>query len=132
MVLGDSLIIAGAKHKAKVHIHTDKPNTIFEICQSFGEISNDKADDMIQQQKDAHKQNKRIALVVDSTADLPDNILEKWNIHAVPVRLNFGDKHYIDKVTLTSEEFWDELQNNPIHPKTSQPYPGDFRRQYQF
>jgi DegV family protein with EDD domain len=95
-------------------------------------VSKDKADDMLQQQKDAHRQHKRIALVVDSTADLPDSILEEKNIHVVPVRLNFGDKHYIDKVTLTSEEFWDELQNNPVHPKTSQPSPGDFRRQYQF
>jgi len=132
MTLGDSLIIAGSKHKAKIHIHTDKPKTVFDICQNFGEISKDKADDMLQQQKDAHKQNKRIAIVVDSTADLPDEILEEKNIHVVPVRLNFGDKHYIDKVTLTSEEFWKELQNNPKHPKTSQPTPGDFRRQYQF
>jgi DegV family protein with EDD domain len=132
MMLGDSLIIAGSKHKAKIHIHTDKPKTVFEICQSFGEISKDKADDMVLQQKDAHRQHKRFAVVVDSTADLPDSILEERNIHVVPVRLNFGNKHYIDKVTLTSEEFWDELQNNPVHPKTSQPSPGDFRRQYQF
>jgi len=132
MTLGDSLIIAGSKQKAKIHIHTDKPKTVFEICQSFGTISKDKADDMFQQQKDAHRQQKRIAIVVDSTADLPESIIEERNIHIVPVRLNFGDKHYIDKVTLTSEEFWDELQNNPTHPKTSQPTPGDFRRQYQF
>jgi len=132
MTLGDSLIIAGSKHKAKIHIHTDKPKTVFEICQSFGIVSKDKADDMLQQQKDAHRQNKRIALVVDSTADLPEEILEDKNIHVVPVRLNFGDKHYIDKVTLSSDEFWNELQNNPKHPKTSQPTPGDFRRQYQF
>lgn len=132
MTLGDSLIIAGSKHKAKIHIHTDKPKTVFEICQCFGNVSKDKADDMLQQQKDAHRQNKRIAIVVDSTADLPEEIIEDKNIHVVPVRLNFGDKHYIDKVTLTSDEFWNELQNNPKHPKTSQPTPGDFRRQYQF
>ncbi|MCJ7801635.1 MAG: DegV family EDD domain-containing protein, partial [Candidatus Marinimicrobia bacterium] len=132
MVLGDSLIIAGSKHKAKIHIHTAKPKTVFEICRSFGKVSKDKADDMLQQQKDAHRKHKRTAIVVDSTADLPDSILEEKNIHVVPVRLNFGDKHYIDKVTLSSEEFWDELQNNPVHPKTSQPTPGDFRRQYQF
>ena len=132
MALGDSLIIAGSKHKAKVHIHTDKPKTVFEICRSFGKVFKDKADDMLQQQKDAHKQHKPTAIVVDSTADLPDSILEEKNIHVVPVRLNFGDKHYIDKVTLSIEEFWNELQNNPVHPKTSQPTPGDFRRQYQF
>jgi hypothetical protein len=48
------------------------------------------------------------------------------------VRLSFGDKHYIDKTTLTIDEFWAELKTNPNHPKTSQPTPGDFRRQYQF
>ncbi len=132
MGLGDSLIIAGSKNKAKIHIHTDRPKMVFEVCRSFGKVSKDKADDMIQQQKDAYKQHRRIAIVVDSTADLPDSILEEKNIHTVPVRLNFGDKHYIDKVTMSAEEFWDELQNNPIHPKTSQPTPGDFRRQYQF
>lgn len=130
-MMGDSLIIAGTKHKAKIHIHTDSPKKVFEICGNFGEIKNDKADDMLQQQKDAHKQTRSIALVVDSTADLPEEVIEKNNIHIVPVRLSFGDDHYIDKVTMTSEEFWSELQNNPNHPKTSQPTPNDFRRQYQ-
>ena len=130
--MGDSLIIAGTKHKAKIHIHTDQPKTVFDICKTFGEIKNDKADDMLQQQKDAHKQTKPIALVVDSTADLPEKIIDEKNIHIVPVRLNFGDNHYIDKVTMTSEEFWAELIKNPNHPKTSQPTPNDFRRQYQF
>ena len=45
---------------------------------------------------------------------------------------NFGDVHYVDKVSLTSQEFWKEMKNNPIHPQTSQPSPGDFRRQYKF
>jgi len=130
-MMGDSLIIAGTKHKAKIHIHTDDPKSVFEICGNFGEIKNDKADDMLQQQKDAYTQTRPIALVVDSTADLPEEVIEKHNIHIVPVRLSFGDEHYIDKVTLTSEEFWSELKKNPNHPKTSQPTPNDFRRQYQ-
>lgn len=130
-LMGDSLIIAGTKHKAKIHIHSDEPKTIFDVCKTYGEISNDKADDMLQQQKDAHKQTKPIALVVDSTADLPEEIIDEKNIHIVPVRLNFGDNHYIDKVTMTSDEFWEELRKNPNHPKTSQPTPNDFRRQYQ-
>lgn len=131
MNFGNSLIIAGTKHKAKIHIHTDTPKAVYDICRNFGEISNDKADNMFQQQKDAHKQNRSIALVVDSTADLPENIIEEKNIHIVPVRLNFGDSHYIDKVTMTSNEFWEELRKNPKHPQTSQPTPNDFRRQYQ-
>jgi DegV family protein with EDD domain len=129
---GDSLILAGSKHKVKVHIHTDNPKLIMEICSNFGSISREKADDMFLQQKDAHLKHKKIALVVDSTADLPEEIIESGNIHIVPVRLSFGDKHYIDKTTMTIDEFWYELEINPNHPKTSQPTPGDFRRQYQF
>ena len=39
---------------------------------------------------------------------------------------------YIDKVSQTPEEFFQKLETNPNHPQTSQPTPGDFRRQYQF
>jgi DegV family protein with EDD domain len=87
---------------------------------------------MIKQQSDAHKEHFPIAVIVDSGCDLPEEILESLNIHVIPVRLNFGDVHYVDKVSLTSQEFWKEMKNNPIHPQTSQPSPGDFRRQYQF
>ena len=48
------------------------------------------------------------------------------------MRYHFGNIGYIDKVSQSSEEFYQELRTNPVHPKTSQPTPGDFRRQYQF
>ena len=64
--------------------------------------------------------------------DIPDDLMDKYNIHIVPVRYNFGDKDYIDKVSLTSKEFYNELKNNPNHPKTSQPTPGDFKKTYNF
>lgn len=129
---GGSLVLAGSKHKVRVHIHTDTPKEIFQIAKEFGELSNEKADDMVQQQKDAHRDHSSIALVIDSGCDLPEDIIEKFNIHMVPVRLSFGDEHHVDKVSITHDEFWHELQTNPVHPKTSQPTPGDFRRQYQF
>lgn len=130
--LGDSIIVAGHKHKAKIHIHSDKPASVFNICSEFGSVSAEKTDDMHRQVKDAHSKHESIAVVVDSGCDLPEDLQEKLNIHMIPVRLNFGDKHYVDKVTLTFAEFWEELRLNPIHPQTSQPTPGDFRRQYQF
>jgi len=129
---GGSLVLAGTKHKVKVHIHTDDPKMIMKICKGFGVLSGEKADDMLQQQKDSQDDHSSIAIVIDSGCDLPDDILEKHNMHMVPVRLSFGDDHHVDKVTITNDEFWKELKSNPIHPKTSQPTPGDFRRQYQF
>ena len=129
---GDSIVLAGTKTKAKVHIHSDEPRKIFSICSEYGSISGEKTDDMIKQQSDAHKAQYPIAVIVDSGCDLPDEVVDSLNIHVIPVKLNFGDVHYVDKVSLTSKEFWNELEKNPVHPQTSQPSPGDFRRQYQF
>ena len=132
MDLGDSIVLAGTKIKAKVHIHSDEPHKVFTLCKEYGSIQGEKTDDMIKQQADAHSSHSSTAIIVDSGCDLPEEIIDTMNIHVIPVRLNFGNTHYVDKVSLTSDEFWKELKTNPNHPQTSQPSPGDFRRQYQF
>jgi DegV family protein with EDD domain len=50
----------------------------------------------------------------------------------VPCRIQFGEHGYLDKVSITIDEFYEELETSPHHPTTSQPAPGDFRRQFQF
>ena len=129
--LGDSIVIAGSKHRAKVHIHTDDPGNVFETLAQFGAVQQQKVDDMREQNKSARSRQK-IALVVDSTCDLPPDIIEKHHIHVVPVRLNFGKDQYIDRVTITNDEFYTKLTHSKHHPQTSQPPPADFRRMYQF
>src|SRR5690606_7519985 len=62
----------------------------------------------------------------------PEEVQERLNIHLMPLRVNFGNKSYLDKVSITADEFYAEMVTNPEHPKTSQPAPGDYRRQYQF
>ena len=130
-ITGDSLVIAGSKKKAKVHIHVNKPADIFKICADFGTVSGEKADDMWKQQETMQKHKSTgIAIVTDSGADIPEDI--GLDIHTVPVRYNFGNTGYVDKLSQTPEEFYHELATNPNHPQTSQPTPGDFRRQYQY
>jgi len=129
--LGDSIVVAGNSSRMKVHIHTDHPKKVIHMCQNFGTVSDEKADDMIRQQHDAHGTHQETAVLVDSGCDLPEDILRKYNIHMIPVRLNFGPEHFVDKMTITSGEFWEKLEMSPHHPQTSQPTPGDFLRQYQ-
>ena len=130
--LGDSLVLAGTKRKAKIHIHTDEPDRVFTLARDYGEVSAEKADDMRRQQSSSHDRGKRFAVITDSAADIADRDLERLDIHIVPIRIQFGNRGYLDKVSITSEEFYRELQTNPAHPTTSQPAPGDFRRQFQF
>ena len=79
-----------------------------------------------------HAAGRRVAVVIDSAADLPESVLEALDIHVVPVRLHFGNHSYLDKIGMTPEQFYRELAVNPQHPKTSQPPPGDFRRAFEF
>ena len=116
MDLGDSIVLAGTKIKAKVHIHSDEPHKVFTLCKEYGSIQGEKTDDMIKQQADAHSSHSSIAIIVDSGCDLPEEIIDNMNIHVIPVRLNFGNTHYVDKVSFTSDEFWKELKTNPNHP----------------
>ncbi|NNF51759.1 MAG: DegV family EDD domain-containing protein [Gammaproteobacteria bacterium] len=130
--LGSSMVIAGTRNKIKLHIHVNDPDELFETARRFGKVSGEKADDMQKQQRSAHAPSHAVAVITDSAADIPDDELERLNIHMVPVRLHFGDRSYLDKISMTPDEFYAELKSNPVHPKTSQPAPGDFRRQYQF
>ena len=130
--LGDSLVLAGTKRKAKIHIHVNEPELVFRAAREYGALTGEKADDMHRQQSSTHHVAAKFAVITDSAADIPDEMLETHDIHIVPLRLQFGDRGYMDKVSITPAEFYEELRKNPVHPTTSQPSPGDFRRQYQF
>ncbi|HLB56272.1 MAG TPA: DegV family protein [Coxiellaceae bacterium] len=130
--LGESLIVAGSSTKTKIHVHTNDPNKIFTVCREYGDVSGEKADDMIKQQKSFANRKTRVAILTDSAADLPPEIISQLNIHVVPIIINFGSQTYLDKISMTSEEFHQALKNKSVHPTTSQPSFGDFHRQYQY
>lgn len=130
--IGDSLVLAGTARKARVHIHANEPARVFGIAGSFGEVSAEKADDLVRQQHSMHGQGAHFTVITDSAADIADEELDRLDIHMVPVRIHFGDQGYLDKVSITMREFFRKLEENPEHPTTSQPAPGDFRRQFRF
>ena len=130
--IGDSLIVAGSTNRIHVHIHSNKPAQVFSMCERFGDVDEQKADDMFHQQQLLNTKNiekRSVAIVTDSASDFED---ENLNIYVVPMRYNFGSKGYIDKVSQTSSEFYKELTKGEHHPQTSQPSSGDFKKQYQF
>ena len=130
--LGNSLVLAGTKRKAKIHIHVNDPDIVFDTGREYGDVSAEKADDMHRQLHLSHDATRKFAVITDSVADITDEDMERLDIHMVPARIQFGSRGYLDKVSITTEEFFTELATNPNHPTTSQPSPGDFRRQFQF
>lgn len=125
-----SLVVAGSVKRARVHIHTDAPGEVFRVCGQFGELRQQKADDMSKQHALMNQQG-RVAIVTDSAADLPAEEIDRLGIHVVPVRLNFGDEEFLDKLTITPSEFYDRVAQSELKPQTSQPPPAAFTRQFE-
>lgn len=117
---GDSIVIAGNENLCRIHVHTNNPSELFHKLQSHGTITFQKAEDMIRQNEIATKRKWNIALVTDSTCDLSAELLEFYQINVVPLNLIFGDNHYLDKVTLQPDQFYELLENSPVFPTTSQ------------
>lgn len=130
---GDSIAIAHSKRLMKIHIHTNQPEEVERELAGRGKIKSIRIHDLIKQQQDALALQKqaRIALVTDSSCDLPHDLVMKYHINMVPVRLQFGDEIFIDKQTITPLEFYEKLKESPIHPTTSQPTPADFKKMFE-
>jgi DegV family protein with EDD domain len=71
-----------------------------------------------------------IKILADSTCDLNEEIRKQHDIHMIPLNVHFGEAAYKDNVNLTPTAFYDMLKTNPVHPKTSQPTPEDFKTKY--
>ena len=66
-----------------------------------------------------------IRIVFDSTSDITKEIIEKYNLVMVPDS-KLEDTSYLDKVELTTDEFFDKLGRSEKLPTTSQASPAAF------
>lgn len=117
---GDSIVVAGSEKTSRIHVHTDDPADLFHKLKDHGTITFQKVDDMVHQNEIITNRKWNIALVTDSTCDLPKEILEKYQINVLPLNINFDDNHYLDKVTMQPEQFYRLLESETNFPTTSQ------------
>lgn len=74
---------------------------------------------------------KKIAWVTDSTAFIPDSIMEEHDIYIVPLEIIFEDGTYEDGIDLTPEQLYQKIVQANYAPKTSQPSVGKFVALYE-
>lgn len=130
--LGDSLVIAGGEGQFRIHIHTDQPADFFYRLQALGRLKNQKIDDMVRQQQVRSHRKWPIALVTDSLCDLPEEIMEKYQVQMIPARIHFGEDTFFDKVTIKPDHFYQLLSEREDRPTTSYPTFNEFESLYSF
>jgi DegV family protein with EDD domain len=71
-----------------------------------------------------------VAVVTDSTADLPRDLAEELGIRVVPLSVTFGTETFISGVTIDHAGFYERLGGSTQLPTTSQPTPAWFEEAY--
>jgi len=115
--IGDSLDVLQIEDAARIHIHTDDPEKVKQICEKFGEVSDWAVEDM-----ESQIGREKIGLI--TTADLPQEIIEKYGIRVVSLYYDFPEKNL-------EGSFYEKLRKAKQLPITSQLTPADFAEIYQ-
>lgn len=72
----------------------------------------------------------KVKIVTDSTAYLEPEVIARYDIRIVPLKVAFGSEVYTEGVDITSEDFYRKLTKSNVLPTTSQPAVGDFVQVY--
>jgi DegV family protein with EDD domain len=71
-----------------------------------------------------------VKIVTDSLSDITSDIAEGLGITVVPLTVVFGRETFLDRVTITTDEFYDRLIHGTVWPTTTQPPPSAFFEVY--
>jgi len=67
-----------------------------------------------------------VKIVTDSLSDIPSDVAQGLGITIVPLTVSFGKESFLDRVTMTTDEFYYRLTHDATWPTTTQPPPGAF------
>ena len=73
---------------------------------------------------------RKVTIIGDSAADLPQEIASQRSIRIVPLYVTLGDETFKDGVELTPDELYHKMKFDKAVPRTSQPSPEDFRQAF--
>jgi DegV family protein with EDD domain len=71
-----------------------------------------------------------VKIITDSLADITGDIAQKLGVTVVPLTVLFGHEAFLDRVTMTSDEFYHRLIHGNVWPTTTQPTPAAFAEVY--
>lgn len=127
---GDSLVVTQKDDYVQVHLHTPSPEQIMSVLVKEGTVTNHKVDDMQLQANLMHAPLSRIAIVTDSIADLPKEFVDKHQITVIPLNLIVESTVYLDKVTMTPDNFYQFLDDYKMNPTSAQATPEVLERAF--
>ncbi len=72
----------------------------------------------------------QVRIVTDSTCSLAPGMAKDLGISVVPLQVVFGEESFREGIEITDDQFYDRLRTTTVHPRTSQPSPGELAEAY--
>ena len=73
----------------------------------------------------------KIAVLVDTAADIDQQLAERMGIYLLPLYVNLDNEYYKDRVEISPDEFYKWMETNKVMPKTSTASPGDAQKVFE-
>lgn len=130
--LGDSLVLGRYENQMRVHLHTDDPALMFERLGSCSYIEEQKVDDMYMQQAAVNARLSDTVIVTDSSADIPQEVVDELRIYRIPQIIQIGETSYFDRITITAPSLLSIIDSNTQKVSSSMPAIGEIQRHLEF
>jgi len=130
--LGDSLDMVQIGDKLKIHIHTDLPDEVKKIMRETGQVLSLREEDMAKEvvgEKSVRKVS--IGIVTEDITDLPQKILERYQVETVKVILDWPEGENLPGENIYQKMREADKRGIKTFPKTSQAVPKSYLEAFQ-
>lgn len=117
----DSIVLNQSPSHIKAHVHTTDIMRCTDILKNYGLIIHQKIDDIkIQWAINEHRKHK-VAIVTDSSADMPHELRHNAQIHTIPNQVRIGDHSLLDRLTINLDTLFTQTSLAPSKTSTAAP-----------
>lgn len=124
---GDCDLFLKRGNKLRFHVHCNKPQKLFGELMQVAEVKSPKVEDMLRQYQ-AAVGKKKIALVTDTSADLSEDLLEKYQVHLIPLSILVGNHEVLETLGIDSNDLYATLADSNLTATTATPKMGYIKR----
>jgi DegV family protein with EDD domain len=87
---------------------------------------------MVMQNEIQVNRKSEIALVTDSSCDIPKTLIDQYQIHLVPLSVHFGETYFLDRLTINPPQFYAMQEKCEQNASSAQPASKEFQNKFEY
>jgi DegV family protein with EDD domain len=117
----DSVVLNQSPSHIKAHVHTTDLMRCTDLLKNYGTIIHQKIDDIKEQWAINEHRKHKVAIVTDSSADIPEDIRTAAQVHTIPIQVRLGEHALLDRLTINLDTLFDQTSQHQLKTSTAAP-----------